>query len=32
MERAHLKEIFSTGDALRGLSSVGKSRPTFEGR
>jgi enoyl-CoA hydratase/3-hydroxyacyl-CoA dehydrogenase len=33
MELAHLKEVFSTRDALAGLLSVGgKSRPSFEGR
>lgn len=33
MELAHMKEIFSTKDALTGLRSVGgKERPTFEGR
>jgi enoyl-CoA hydratase/carnithine racemase len=32
MEIAHLAEIFSTADALAGLSSIGKSRPVFEGR
>ena len=31
-ELAHLNEIFSTADALTGLTSVGKARPTFEGR
>lgn len=31
-ELAHLEEIFSTNDALTGLKSVGKGRPTFEGR
>lgn len=31
-ELAHLEEIFSTADALTGLKSVGKGRPTFEGR
>jgi enoyl-CoA hydratase/3-hydroxyacyl-CoA dehydrogenase len=32
MELAHLTEVFSTKDALGGLMSVGKSRPSFEGR
>ncbi|MBW2605957.1 MAG: enoyl-CoA hydratase/isomerase family protein, partial [Deltaproteobacteria bacterium] len=31
-ELAHLNEIFSTADALTGLTSVGKAGPTFEGR
>ena len=31
-ELAHLNEIFSTADALTGLTSVGKGRPAFEGR
>ena len=31
-ELAHLNEIFSTADALIGLTSVGKARPIFEGR
>jgi enoyl-CoA hydratase / 3-hydroxyacyl-CoA dehydrogenase len=31
-ELAHLNEIFSTADALTGLTSVGKARPAFEGR
>jgi len=31
MELSHLHEIFSTRDALTGLLSVGKGRPTFEG-
>ncbi|MBW1703960.1 MAG: enoyl-CoA hydratase/isomerase family protein [Deltaproteobacteria bacterium] len=31
-ELAHLNEIFSTADALTGLTSVGKARPTFGGR
>ena len=31
-ELVHLNEIFSTADALTGLTSVGKARPTFEGR
>ncbi len=32
LELEHLKEIFATKDALTGLTSVGKGRPTFEGR
>jgi enoyl-CoA hydratase/3-hydroxyacyl-CoA dehydrogenase len=32
MELAHLREIFSTKDALTGLLSIGKGRPSFEGR
>jgi enoyl-CoA hydratase/3-hydroxyacyl-CoA dehydrogenase len=32
MELAHVREIFGTKDALTGLSSVGRSRPVFEGR
>jgi enoyl-CoA hydratase/3-hydroxyacyl-CoA dehydrogenase len=32
LELAHLEEIFSTKDALTGLSSIGKGRPIFEGR
>ena len=33
LELAHLKEVFSTADALTGLSSVGgKEKPKFEGR
>jgi len=32
LELAHLPEVFATNDALTGLSSVGKSRPLFEGR
>jgi enoyl-CoA hydratase/carnithine racemase len=32
LELVHLNEIFSTGDALTGLSSVGKGNPTFAGR
>ena len=32
MELAHLEEIFGSTDALAGLTSVGKSRPVFEGR
>jgi enoyl-CoA hydratase/3-hydroxyacyl-CoA dehydrogenase len=31
MELAHLKEIFSTKDALTGLLSIGKGRPEFKG-
>ena len=31
-ELAHLEEIFSSADALTGLKSVGKGRPTFEGK
>ena len=31
-ELLHLNEIFSTADALTGLTSVGKARPTFEGK
>jgi enoyl-CoA hydratase/carnithine racemase len=31
MELAHLHEIFATSDALAGLKSVGKSRPSFQG-
>jgi hypothetical protein len=31
-ELAHLNEVFSTADALTGLKSVGKGRPTIEGR
>ncbi len=31
MELSHLTEIFATKDAMRGLQSVGKSRPVFEG-
>jgi enoyl-CoA hydratase/3-hydroxyacyl-CoA dehydrogenase len=32
LELDHLKEIFSTRDALTGLTSVGKGKPTFEGK
>ena len=32
LELAHLREIFSTEDALEGLSSLGKRRPAFKGR
>ncbi len=32
LELDHLKEIFSTEDALTGLSSVGRSRPEFKGK
>ena len=31
MELAHVREIFSTKDALTGLLSIGKPRPVFEG-
>ena len=31
MELSHLREIFSTKDALTGLLSIGKGRPIFEG-
>lgn len=31
-ELKHLNEVFSTADALTGLTGVGKERPTFEGR
>lgn len=31
-ELKHLKEIFSTKDALTGLTSVGKGKPAFEGK
>lgn len=31
-ELAHLNEVFSTADALTGLTSVGKATPTFKGR
>jgi enoyl-CoA hydratase/carnithine racemase len=31
-ELAHLYEIFSTRDALNGLTSVGRERPKFEGK
>jgi len=31
-ELAHLNEIFSTADALTGLTSVGRESPKFEGR
>ena len=31
-ELVYLNEIFSTADALTGLTSVGKARPTFEGK
>ena len=31
-ELAHLYEIFSTKDALTGLTSVGRERPKFEGK
>ncbi len=32
MELSHLVEIFSTKDALEGLSTLGKKAPVFEGR
>ena len=32
LELAHLNEIFSTADALTGLSNVGKKGIAFEGR
>jgi len=32
LELEHLVEIFSTADALAGLSSLGRGRPTFQGR
>jgi enoyl-CoA hydratase/3-hydroxyacyl-CoA dehydrogenase len=32
LELVHLNEIFSTADALTGLSSVGKGKPAFKGR
>ena len=32
LELVHLNEIFSTEDALTGLSSVGKGKPTFKGK
>jgi enoyl-CoA hydratase/carnithine racemase len=32
LELAHLNEIFSTDDALTGLSSLGKGTPTFKGK
>ena len=31
MELEHLEEIFRTDDALEGLSSLGRRRPTFRG-
>ena len=31
-ELVYLNKIFSTADALTGLTSVGKARPTFEGK
>jgi enoyl-CoA hydratase/3-hydroxyacyl-CoA dehydrogenase len=31
-ELAHLNEVFSTADALTGLTSVGKGKPKFEGK
>jgi len=32
LELKHLREIFSTADALAGLKSVGKSKPVFQGK
>lgn len=32
LELSHLKDTFSTADAREGLASVGRGRPTFEGR
>jgi enoyl-CoA hydratase/3-hydroxyacyl-CoA dehydrogenase len=32
MELSHLEEVFSTKDALEGLSTLGKKAPVFEGR
>ena len=32
IELARLKEIFATADALEGLSSAGRRRPTYQGR
>jgi len=32
IELAHLNEIFSTADALEGLSSLGRRRPEFKGQ
>jgi enoyl-CoA hydratase/3-hydroxyacyl-CoA dehydrogenase len=32
MELEHLSEIFGTADALEGLSSLGRRRPTFQGK
>jgi enoyl-CoA hydratase/3-hydroxyacyl-CoA dehydrogenase len=32
MELAHLEEIFSTKDALEGLSTLGKKAPVYQGR
>ncbi len=32
LELAHLTEIFSTADALEGLSSLGRKRPEFQGK
>jgi enoyl-CoA hydratase/3-hydroxyacyl-CoA dehydrogenase len=32
LELAHLREIFSTADALEGLSSLGQRKPAFQGR
>jgi enoyl-CoA hydratase/carnithine racemase len=31
-ELDHLTEVFSTEDALEGLKSIGKSRPSFKGK
>jgi len=31
-ELVYLNKIFSTADALTGLTSVGKARPIFEGK
>jgi len=32
IELGRLSEIFSTADALEGLSSLGKKRPEFKGK
>ena len=32
LELDHLREIFSTEDALEGLSSLGRRKPSFHGR
>jgi enoyl-CoA hydratase/carnithine racemase len=32
MELDHLREIFSTADALEGLSALGRRKPKFKGR
>jgi hypothetical protein len=32
IELAHLEEIFSTQDALEGLSSAGKRKPNYIGK